>query len=337
VTLTRGIGLRKGGGGRDTDGVGENLVRRGAAERRAVHQEVGTGLAELVPDLSRTDSWLLFVDGIPQSQVDLGDPGYLEFEYVRRIGHVADLAFPEGQPLRALHMGGGAMTLPRYIAHTRPGSVQLVAELDTELTELVRRHLPLRRPRGAATGRGGGAGSAGSPGSAGGAGGARPGAGRIRVRAGDAREVLESVPAASQDLVISDVFAGARTPFHLTTVECAAAAARALRSGGVYAVNVADGPPLEKVRATVATVRSVFGETCMIAEAGVLRGRRLGNLVIAASDSRLPCVELRRAAAADPFPARVLDSAELIQFASGAPVITDATGPTGIAAQPTNW
>ena len=297
-------------------------MRRGAAERRAVHQEVGTGLAELVPDLSRTDSWLLFVDGIPQSQVDLGDPGYLEFEYVRRIGHIADLAFPAGQPLRALHMGGGAMTLPRYIAHTRPGSVQLVAELDTELTELVRRHLPLRRRRGAAAGRGGGTG---------------PGSGRIRVRAGDAREVLESVPANSQDLVISDVFAGARTPFHLTTVECARAAARALRPGGVYAVNVADGPPLEQVRAAVATVRSVFEETCMIAEAGVLRGRRLGNLVIAAGDRPLPDGELRRAVAADPFPARMLDSAELIQFASGAQVITDATGPTGTTAQPTNW
>jgi spermidine synthase len=315
--------------------VAENLVRRGAAERRAVHQEVGSGLAELVPDLSRTDSWLLFVDGIPQSQVDLGDPGYLEFEYVRRIGHVVDLAFPEGQPLRVLHMGGGAMTLPRYIVHTRPGSAQLVAEIDTALTELVRRHLPLRARRGAGRGAAAGLDAGAGRGAAAGRGGT--GRGRIRVRAGDAREVLESVPAGSQDLVISDVFAGARTPFHLTTVECAAAVGRALRPEGVYVVNVADGPSLEKVRAAVATVRSIFGETCMIAEAGVLRGRRLGNLVIAASDSPLPYGELRRAAAADPFPARVLDDAELIQFASGARVITDATGPIGTAAQPTNW
>jgi spermidine synthase len=297
----------------DTGGVTDNLVRLGAAERRAVHQEVGSGLAELVPDLSRTDSWLLFVDGIPQSQVDLGDPGYLEFEYVRRIGHVADLAFPEGQPLRVLHLGGGAMTLPRYLAHTRPGSAQLVAELDTALTELVRRHLPLRSRRGGS------------------------GSGRIRVRAGDAREVLESVAAGSQDLVISDVFAGARTPFHLTTVECARAVARALRPGGVYAVNVADGPSLEQVRAAVATVRSVFEEACMIAEAGVLRGRRLGNLVIAASERPLTYGELRRAAAADPFPARVLDGEELLRFASGAQVVTDATRPAGAAAQSTNW
>ena len=82
----------------------------------AVHQEVRLGSAELVPDLDRTDSWLLFIDGVPQSGVDLADPGYLEFEYVRRIGHAADLAFPPGEPLHALHLGGGALTLPRYLA-----------------------------------------------------------------------------------------------------------------------------------------------------------------------------------------------------------------------------
>jgi spermidine synthase len=283
--------------------VTDDLVRRRAAERRAVHREVGSGLAELVPDLSRTASWLLFIDGIPQSQVDLADPGYLEFEYVRRIGHVVDLAFAAADPLRVLHLGGGAMTLPRYVAHTRPGSRQLVAEIDTALTELVRRHLPLSAGR------------------------------RIRVRAGDARQVLESVAEGSYDLVISDVFAGARTPFHLTTVECAQAAARALRPGGVYAVNVADGPPLEHARRAVATVRSVYtgllasaspANMCMIAEPGVLRGRRLGNLVMVASQGPLPVEALRRAAAGDPFPARVVDGAELARFTSAASVVTDA-------------
>ncbi len=281
-------------------------ARRGA-ERRAVHHQVGSGLAELVPDLSRTRSWLLFLDGIPQSQVDLDDPGYLEFEYVRRIGHIADLAFPGPAALRVLHLGGGAMTLPRYIAHTRPDSRQLVAEVDAELTELVRRHLPLSAGR------------------------------RIRVRAGDARQVLESVPPASYDLVISDVFAGARTPFHLTTAECAEAVARALRPGGVYTVNVADGPPLDRVRGAVATVRSVFRETCMIAETGVLHARRVGNFVLAASSRPLPYEQLRRAVAADPFPARLVDGAELVQFVSGASVVTDATGPASPPLQSTNW
>jgi spermidine synthase len=290
--------------------MADNLVRRRAAERRAVHQEVGSGLAELVPDLSRTSSWLLFLDGVPQSQVDTDDPGYLEFEYVRRIGHIIDLAQVAGAPLRVLHLGGGAMTLPRYVSHTRPGSRQLVAETDAELTALVRRHLPLRAERGG---------------------------GRIRVRAEDARRVLESVRAGSYDLVISDVFAGARTPFHLTTVECAQAAARALRPGGTYVVNVADGPPLTHARGSAATVRSVFGESCMIAEPGVLRGRRMGNLVFAGSERPLPYDELRRRSAGDPFPARVTEGTELARFAAGAPVVTDATRPVNAAAQPTNW
>jgi len=285
---------------------------------------VRLGSAELVPDLDRTDAWLLFIDGVPQSGVDLGDPEYLEFEYVRRIGHVADLAFPPGEPLRVLHLGGGALTLPRYLQRTRPGSRQLVAELDDALTALVRGHLPL------------------------------PAGHRIRVRAADARAVTESVQPASYDLVIADVFAGAVTPAHLTTAEFAAATARALRPGGVYAVNVASGTPregLDEARSAVATVRSEYKETCMIAEASVLRGRRRGNLVIVASDQPLPEAALSRAAAGDPFPARLVAGQDLRRFTAGAPVVTDAVlaadtagdgaadraAPSGAAAQPTNW
>ena len=270
-----------------------------------------------MPDLDRTDAWLLFLDGVPQSGVDLGDPQYLEFEYVRRIGHVADLAFDAGQPLRALHLGGGALTLPRYLASTRPGSRQLVAEVDDLLTDLVRKHLPL------------------------------PSGHRIRVRAADARAVVESARTASYDLIVSDVFAGAETPGHLTTAEFAAAAARALRAGGVLAVNVAAGPQLAAARSAVATVRSVYKETCVVAEAGLLRGRRRGNLVIVASDQPLPEAALARATAGDPFPARVVAGDELVRFASGAPVITDALlASTGLAStaaandtspQSTNW
>jgi hypothetical protein len=341
---------------------------------------VRLGTAELVPDLDRRDSWLLFVDGVPQSGVDLADPGYLEFEYVRRIGHVADLAFPPGEPLRVLHLGGGALTIPRYLQHTRPGSRQLVAELDDALTGLVREHLPL------------------------------PAGHRIRVRAADARAVAESVHPASYDLVIADVFAGAVTPAHLTTDGFTAATARALRPGGVYAVNVAAGqlspggttprtprstsdeearisdvrspggttprahrgpsdekatiadmrPPrgttprqgLDEARSAVATVRSVYAETCMIAEASVLRGRRRGNLVIFGSDQPLPEAALARAVAGDPFPARLVTGEELRRFASGAAVVTDVaaaavTGAAGAVAnvsaspeaspQSTNW
>jgi spermidine synthase len=253
---------------------------------------------------------MLFLDGVPQSQVDLDDPGCLEFEYVRRVGHVIDLAFPATSPIRALHLGGGALTLPRYVVHTRPGSSQVVAETDAALTALVRRVLPLP-----ATG------------------------GRIRVRAQDARQVLESVRPHVHDLVISDVYAGARTPFHMTTAECARSARRALRDGGVYAVNVADGPPLAHARAQVATLASVFAQVLMIAEPGVLRGRRTGNLVLVAGDGPLPAGHLTRQVAADPFPARVVAGTELARFASGASPVTDSAGPVtdASATEKTDW
>src|SRR4051794_27688895 len=123
------------------------------------------GTAELLGDADRDGAWMLLVNGTPQSHVDLDDPTHLEFEYVRRIGHVLDLAAPPhwgfgsvrrtgpvlalaargGRPLDVVHLGGGALTLPRYVAVTRPGSRQRVAEIDQPLTELVRAHLPLPR------------------------------------------------------------------------------------------------------------------------------------------------------------------------------------------------
>ncbi len=246
---------------------------------------------------------MLMVDGTPQSYVDLDDPLYLEFEYVRRLGHVVDLAAPSGKPLRVLHLGGGALSLARYVAATRPGSSQLAAESDADLMALVRRRLPLSQPTRRATGS----------------------RGRIRVRVADAREVVEQLPAGSFDIVIADVFAGARTPAHLTSVEFDQAVARVLAAPGSYAVNVGDGPPLAHARARLAAVCSVFPDACLIAEAAVLHGRRFGNLVLAAAKHELPTAELTRRAAADPFPARLLHGAELSQFRGSARPITDAT------------
>jgi len=256
--------------------------------------------AEILGDLDRPGSWMLLVDGTPQSHVDLDDPEHLEFEYMRRIGHLADLAAPPGEPLRVLHLGAGGLTLARYVAATRPGSAQLAAESDAALADLVRERLPLR------------------------GGGGRSRGGRVRVRIGDARAVLERVRPGSYDMVVADVFAGARTPAHLTSVECDAAAARALAPGGVYAVNIGDGPPLAHARARVAAALRVFADACLIGDAGVLRGRRFGNLVLAASGRDLPVAALTRRTAADPFPGRVLHGAELVRFAAGAVPVTDA-------------
>jgi hypothetical protein len=68
----------------------------------------------------------------------------------------------------------------------------------------------------------------------------------------------------------------------------------------------------------------VFSDVCVIAEAAVLRGRRFGNLVVAASDHGLPVAGLTRRAAADPFPARLVAADALERFIAGTTPITDA-------------
>jgi spermidine synthase len=255
---------------------------------------VAGGTAELLADADRDGSWMLLVDGTPQSHVDLDEPAHLEFEYVRRIGHVLDLVADVGAPIDVLHLGGGALTLPRYVAVTRPGSRQRVVEIDQPLTDLVREHLPL--PRGA----------------------------RIRVRNDDARAGLAATRDAGAHVVVTDVFAGARTPAHLTTVEFVTEVRRVLRPGGIHVANVADGPPLRFARAQVATLRAVFRHVCLLAEPGTMRGRRFGNLVAVASDAALPLPALTRRCAGDPMPGRVVDGADLDSFAGTARPVHDA-------------
>ncbi len=120
------------------------------------------------------------------------------------------------------------------------------------------------------------------------------------------------------------MFAGARTPAHLTSVEYAAEVHRVLRPGGILAANVADGPPLRFARAQVATLRAVFRTVCLLAEPGTLRGRRFGNLVAVATDGVLPLAALTRRCASDPMPSRVVDGADLGRFMGKAQPIHDA-------------
>ncbi|MFF7815580.1 spermidine synthase [Streptomyces sp. NPDC007945] len=263
-------------------------------EQIPVLREVDFGTARLMPDVDRERAWLLTVDGAPQSYVDLDEPGHLEFEYARRLGHVVDGAAAEGAPLDVLHLGGGALSLPRYVAATRPGSRQDVVEADGGLVALVAEHLPL--PNGSG----------------------------VTVHTADARAWLEAAPTASADLVVGDVFGGSRVPAHLTSLAYAREVGRVLRPGGIYAANLADGAPFDFLRGQLATFAAVFPERALIAEPAVLRGRRFGNAVLVASDAALDVAGLTRRSAADAFPARVEHGEALARFTGSAVPVGDA-------------
>jgi spermidine synthase len=272
-------------------------MARGRNDEPAPEVRLSDGtLARVIPS-AYAGGWELDVDGTPQSHVDLDDPTHLHFEYIARMGAVIDRLRMPRQPLTAIHLGAGALTIPRYVEATRPGSRQQVIELEPALWDLVRENLPL--PRGAS----------------------------IRVRIGDAREGLGRLPAGlagAADLVVSDVYSGAQTPAHLTTVEFYAEAARFLAPDGVLLVNVADGAGLAFARRQVATIAAVLDHVIVLAEVQTLKGRRFGNLVIAASRAPLPTEWLPRLMAAGPHPAKVAEGAEVVEFARGARVATDA-------------
>jgi len=241
-------------------------------------------------------SLVLTVDGTPQSHVNLRDPAELFFEYVRRIGHVVDLFRPEGEPISALHLGGGAFTLPRYIEATRPGSRQQVIELESALVALVREAAPL--PKRAS----------------------------IRVRHGDAREVVGRLPAGMQsamDLVVVDIFAGSQTPAHVSSVEFYELVRPLLSPEGVLVVNATDGAGQAFTRGQAATLAALFDEVAAIAEPQTLKGRRFGNVVLLASTTSPGLDWLPRLLAGGPHPARMLVGRELQEWIGTAKPVTD--------------
>jgi len=253
--------------------------------------------ARVAADPARPAGRLLVLDNLLHSYVDLDDPTHLEFPYVQAIASVADVVRPAGQPVSAIHVGAGGLTLPRYLAATRPGSNSRVLEIDAGVLALDRERLRLA---------------------------AVPG---LSIRVGDARVGLREEPPAGRDLVVGDAFGGLAVPWHLTTVEVVSEIARILRPDGVYAVNVIDFPPGGFVRAEVATIAAVFPEVALAASPGALRGAAGGNFIIVASAAPLPLAALGARLAQRGTPVAVAVGVDVRRFAGGSQVLTDDHAP----------
>jgi spermidine synthase len=262
---------------------------------------IDTGDCELIADQDNSNGWLLKINGVMSSHIDLADPLFLDFEYMRWIAALIESRWPpkSAARLRGLHLGGGACSLARYFHAAYPDARQVVVELDGKLAEYVRGWFDL------------------------------PKAPLLRLRVGEAREVTETLTVDTRDFIIRDVFAGALTPRPLTTAEFTEHIKRVLAPGGLYVVNSGDAPDLKNAREDAATIAAAFEHTLIIADPAMLKGRRYGNMVMAGSDTPLDKdPQLARRLLGGAVPAHIWDDAQVRAFAANTPARHDPVAPS---------
>lgn len=263
-------------------------------------------LAELHHDDLTEDGVVLSIGGAEQSHVEVGDPGFLLHDYLIRMAAVLQTCARErlsaqgAQVPQILHLGAGALTLPRWMEHHFPGVEQTVLDIEPELVDFVLEHLPMRtRPHNLIAD----AAAAIAPG------------GVLHGR--------------TFDVVVLDLFNSAEAPEQLTNTAFHSRAFEQVAPGGVLLMNLGDEPPMDFVRAQVASLLEASAESgesgdsadsaasaLLSAPADVLDARAEGNLTFAARRAApLEQTELNALWAAGPHPGDVLSGEELHQWA----------------------
>jgi spermidine synthase len=252
--------------------------------------------ARLLPERGRNGGFSLMIEGTTQSHVNPLDPLDLQLEYARLIAAVIDALRPRGEPIRVLHLGAGALTIPRYVGATRPGSVQHVVELHRELLEFVLATIPLDEGV------------------------------ELTVEYDDGRAAVERAArtAGGYDLAIVDVFSGSVSPRHMSTAEFFFELQQLLSPHGVIAVNTLATAGLRMSREVGATLASLLPEVIALASPAVVAEQSLGNVVFAASASPLDRDQVLRHANAGPRQIELLGGPMLDVFVDGATVRRDA-------------
>lgn len=251
----------------------------------------------LTPDPDTRTRVTLMIDGTPHSHIDLNDPTFLAFEYMQYMAAAISQALVPYP--RALHLGVGACSMPRWMHAHSPTTHQLGIDLNAELITAVRSWIPL------------------------------PSSPHLRLRPQDARAYVDSCPPQRWDLIIRDVFASARVPLSTTTAEFHAAVSQSLTPGGLYLANAVTARGISHVYdelATIAAIAPDIERLAIITEPAVLKGRRFGNVVIAwgADVSHWADSSLPRQLRSLPVPATLVTGLELERKISAGKPRTDA-------------
>lgn len=241
-------------------------------------------LAELKRDELTESGVLLCIDGAEQSHVEVDDPGFLLHDYIRRMRSVLTAYGADTESF--LHLGAGALTLPRWIAQWRPTAQQTVVDVEPELVDFVLEHLPMHpAPENVVADA---------------AGVLAPGGELAGRRFGGA---------------VVDLFNSAAAPAKLTSAEFFARVWQALIPEGLLLVNFGDEADMGFARQLTSTLSQVVENDddagLLSAPADVLAAQSEGNLVFAAARGGFTEAQLAQIWAAGPHPGDVLTGQEL--------------------------
>lgn len=194
------------------------------------------------------------------SSMYLDDPHKLVLRYTRFFT-LAEYWRPH--MTRALVLGGGAYSFPRYLLSRNPLLHMDVVELDPGVTEIARRFFHLED----------------SPG--------------LVIHHEDARTFINR-PHEPYDVIFVDVFnSHYSVPFHLTTLETVARLHALLKEDGLLIMNTIsalEGPQGRFIRAETATYRSMFKQVELFPLFAPLDGSRKQNIMLVAkkNEGELP-------------------------------------------------
>jgi hypothetical protein len=232
----------------------------------------------------------LLLDDLVHSSVNLRDPAELDLDYSRIIAAGIDVAAPGKRPVTTLHVGGGAFSLPRYLAASRPGSRNTVMEIDQAVVDTARDDFGLRD----------------SPG--------------LRVEVGDARLLVKDERPGTYDFVIGDAFSSRSVPWHLTTREFLGELEGLMRPRGVYLMNVIDHD-LRFVRAEAATLRTVFRHVALF------RSLATTNLILVGSNEPIDATAIAATSRRRRAPVAPVTGEELTALIGDARILEDDFAP----------
>ncbi len=172
----------------------------------------------------------LTLDHLVHSSVDPYDPGYLYYHHEHTQMEFLRLARTQTAEPKALVIGGGGYTFPRYALEMMPEAHVDVVEIDPKVTQVARDHLGLRD---------------------------YPGLQAIHM---DGRQfVSEKAAPGSYDLVIQDAVNDLSVPAHLMTKEYNDAVKVSLKPGGAYLLTIIDSIAYGKLwKAAMATLTKSF-------------------------------------------------------------------------------